>query len=108
MCTFTLSSGTEEKKIEYGKASFYAEFFEGRKTANGEIFSNDELTAAHKELPMGTMVRVINIANGKSVEVRINDRGPFVDGRIIDLTERAFDEIAEKKLGVIEVSVEIF
>lgn len=107
VCFSVLALGYETQGEEHGKASYYAKFFEGRKTANGEIFSNDVLTAAHKELPMGTKVRVTNLDNGKSVVVRINDRGPFVKGRIIDLTEKAFDEIAERKLGVVNVTVEV-
>lgn len=107
VCVFSLSFGVESSNKELGKASYYAEFFEGRQTANGEIFTNSELTAAHKELPMGTLVRVTNTGNGKTVDVRINDRGPFVSGRVIDLTEKAFDQIADRKLGVVNVTVEV-
>lgn len=103
----SLVFGVEPEKKELGKASYYAKMFEGRKTANGERFSNSKLTAAHKELPLGTIVKVTNLQNGRSVEVRINDRGPFVKGRIIDLSEKAFDEIAERKLGVVRVSVQV-
>lgn len=107
VCVFSLSFGVESGNKELGKASYYAEFFEGRQTANGEIFTNSGLTAAHKKLPMGTLVRVTNTRNGKTVDVRINDRGPFVRGRVIDLTEEAFDQIGDKKLGVIDVTVEV-
>lgn len=107
ICVFNLAFGNPVQEVEMGKASYYAKKFEGRRTANREIFSNNELTAAHKKLPMGTVVRVTNLGNGKSVDVRINDRGPFVKGRIIDLTERAFLEIADKKLGLVDVNVRI-
>lgn len=107
VCMSVLVFGVEGGDKELGKASYYAKMFEGRKTANGEIFTNSELTAAHKELPLGTKVRVTNLENGRSVVVRINDRGPFIRGRIIDLTERAFDEIADRKLGVVRVSVQV-
>lgn len=107
ICLLNLACGREGGKVERGKASYYGKKFEGRKTANGEVFSNKKLTAAHKTLPLGTIVRVTNLDNGKSIDVRINDRGPFIGGRIIDLTERAFDKIADRKLGTIDVSVQV-
>jgi len=107
ICLLNLACGREVGEVERGKASYYGKGFEGRETANGEVFSNKKLTAAHKTLPLGTIVRVTNLANGKSIDVRINDRGPFIGGRIIDLTERAFDKIADKKLGTIDVSVQV-
>lgn len=79
----------------------------GRRTANGEIFNTYELTAAHKTLPFGTKVRVTNEANGKSVVVRINDRGPFVKGRIIDLSTAAFASIGSTDSGIAKVKLEI-
>src|SRR5207247_3262777 len=73
-----------------GLASYYAEPYHGRKTASGEIFDTyRDLTAAHRTLPFNTMVRVTNTRNGRGVDVRINDRGPFADGRVIDLSVRA-------------------
>ena len=87
-----------------GGASFYGEKWNGRKTANGEIFNTYELTAAHKKLPFGTKVKVVNKTNGKSVVVRINDRGPFVKGRTIDLSKKAFQSIASIKKGVLKDS----
>jgi len=107
MCLLNLACGRESGKVEEGKASYYGKKFEGRKTASGEMFNNKKLTAAHKTLPLGTIVRVTNLDNGKSIDVRINDRGPFIGGRIIDLTERAFDKIADRKLGTIDVSVQV-
>ena len=76
-----------------GKASWYGPRFHGRRTANGERFDMNELTAAHRTLPFGTLVRVLNVQNGREVVVRINDRGPHVRGRIIDLSKAAAAEI---------------
>ena len=72
--------------VQVGVASWYGPGFHGRRTANGEIYDQYELTAAHRTLPLGTRAMVTNLDNGRSVEVRINDRGPFVDGRVIDLS----------------------
>ena len=90
-----------------GKASYYADKYHGRKTASGERFNQNKRTATHKTLKFGTRVKVTNIKNGKSVVVRINDRGPFIKGRIIDLSKSAFSEIANQRLGVIEVVIKI-
>lgn len=88
-------------------ACYYADKFNGKKTANGEKFSNSKYTAAHKKLPFGTKVKVTNIANNKSVVVTINDRGPFSSGKDIDLTKKAFQEIADNKnQGVLYVILE--
>lgn len=89
-----------------GMASYYADKFEGRKTASGEIYKRSKLTAAHRSLPFGTKLKVTNIKNGKSVIVRVNDRGPFVKGRIIDLSKKAASEIGLIKMGVAKVKVE--
>jgi rare lipoprotein A len=75
--------------VQVGVASWYGPGFHGRRTANGEVFDQNELTAAHPSLPHGTRVMVTNLDNGRAVEVRINDRGPFVDGRVIDLSYAA-------------------
>lgn len=91
--------------LESGKASYYADKFEGRKTANGEIFNQSKYTAAHKNLPFGTKVKVKNLKNGKTVTVRINDRGPFVAGRIIDLSKTAATDIEMINDGVANVEV---
>lgn len=91
----------------YGKASYYGDEFHGRKTASGEVYNMNEYTAAHRTLPFGTICRVTNLNNQKSVLVRINDRGPFVVDRIIDLSvgaARAIDGIAE---GIMNVKIEI-
>jgi rare lipoprotein A len=91
-----------------GLASYYAEPYHGRRTANGEVFdSYRELTAAHRTLPFDTIVRVKNKNNGKEVEVRINDRGPFIDGRVIDLSHLAAQEIDMVRAGIAPVRLEI-
>ncbi len=87
--------------------SYYADYFDGRRTANGEIFRQDQMTAAHKTLPFNTMVRVTNRANGQSVTVRINDRGPFISGRCIDLSRSAMEAIGGIRAGVITGDYEI-
>lgn len=89
-----------------GKASYYARFFQGRQTANGELFHVDSLTAAHRHLPLGTEVMVTNLRNGKSVQVRINDRGPYAKGRILDLSPSAADSLGFKKQGVVNVEIQ--
>ncbi|QBJ63338.1 septal ring lytic transglycosylase RlpA family protein [Pseudoalteromonas sp. DL-6] len=92
---------------ERGKASFYADKYHGRTTASGERFSQQAATAAHLKLPFGTRVNVTNIANNKSVVVKINDRGPYIRGRIIDLSKAMFEKIADPKVGVIDVAVTV-
>ncbi|MDR1626595.1 MAG: septal ring lytic transglycosylase RlpA family protein [Spirochaetia bacterium] len=92
---------------EEGFASWYGGKFHGRKTANGEIFDTNKLTAAHKTLGFGTKVRVTESESGKSVIVRINDRGPFVENRIIDLSKAAADIIGLTARGVAKVKLEI-
>ncbi len=90
-----------------GIASYYHDTFEGRLTASGEIFRQNRLTAAHPFLPMGTIVRVVNLQNGRSTVVRINDRGPHVPGRIIDLSRAAAIELGIVETGTAEVEVSI-
>lgn len=92
--------------IGSGKASYYGSQHHNKLTASGERFDQGALTAAHRTLPFGTHVRVINTRNGKSVVVRINDRGPFVRGRIIDLSKAAFQSIASTRSGIIRVRLE--
>src|SRR5215475_2111599 len=91
-----------------GLASYYAEPYHGRKTASGEIFDTyQNLTAAHRTLPFNTMVRVTNKSNGRQVDVRINDRGPFIDGRVIDLSVRAAREIDLMRPGLAPVKLKV-
>jgi rare lipoprotein A len=93
--------------VEEGIASYYAEEFNGRKTSNGEIYDMNTLTAAHQTLPFNTRVRVTNLDNGKSVIVRINDRGPFKDQRIIDLSLEAARSIGMIGPGTARVRIEV-
>jgi rare lipoprotein A len=92
---------------EYGKASYYGKPFIGRKTANGEIFTEYEYTCAHKTLPFGTKLKVTNLANNQSIIVRVNDRGPFVKSRIVDLSIQGAKEIGLIQSGVANITVEI-
>ncbi len=105
--TNTENSPVSNLETEQGIASFYSENLRGAKTASGEIFNPDDLTAAHKTLPFGTIVKVENPANGKWVKVKINDRGPYVDGRIIDLSHSAFEAIATLSSGLVNVQLTI-
>jgi rare lipoprotein A len=91
--------------VQFGKASWYGEEFHGRPTANGEIYDMYQVSAAHKTLPIGTIVNVVNLTNGKDLVMRINDRGPFVEGRIIDLSYAAAKEIGLVGPGVADVKV---
>jgi rare lipoprotein A len=90
-----------------GMAAFYSDKFEGRKTASGQRFSQKRLTAAHRTLPFGTKVRVTNVRNGRSVDVVINDRGPWPTSRIIDLSSAAAARIGMLKAGKASVKLEI-
>ena len=90
-----------------GIASYYADKFEGRLTASGEKYKHSKYTAAHKTLPFGTVVRVTNISNSKSVVVKVNDRGPYVEGRIIDLSKSAAEELDMVNTGLAEVKIEV-
>ncbi len=91
-----------------GLASWYGPGFAGRRTANGEVFDPSQLTAAHKTLSFGTQVRVTNLENGMNVVVRINDRGPFKPGRVIDLSRAAAERIGMIGSGVAPVRLELF
>ena len=90
-----------------GKASWYGPGHIGKKTANGEIFTGRLRTAAHRDLPMGAVVRVLDKNTGRSVVVRINDRGPYVAGRVIDLSERAARDLGIRERGTADVTLEI-
>jgi rare lipoprotein A len=111
ICIFFLNCNENNETynfVEEGKASYYANLFIGRPTANGEVFSQDSLTAAHKILPFGTKVKVTNTVTGNSIEVVINDRGPFVRNRIIDLTRRGADSLGFLQHGIAKVKVEAY
>ena len=92
---------------ERGLASWYGKKFHGRRTANGERFDMNRPSAAHKTLPFGATVRVTNLENGRRIVVRINDRGPFVAGRIIDLSRAAAKKLGMIEAGVVRVKIEV-
>ncbi|MCB9944973.1 MAG: septal ring lytic transglycosylase RlpA family protein [Geminicoccaceae bacterium] len=94
------------RHVESGSASWYGSEFEGQPTASGEIFDPSRLTAAHPVLPFGTIVTVTNLANGRKVRVRVNDRGPFVPRRIIDLSAAAARKLGYEKNGVTRVRID--
>lgn len=95
------------REPQYGIASYYARRHDGRRTASGEIHDEDEKTAAHRTLPFGTRVKVTHLKNHKDVTVRINDRGPFVKGRVIDLSRRAAKELDLLREGTARVKIEV-
>ena len=97
-------SGAEAKPIHSGGASSYGPGFHGKRTANGERFNTHALTAAHKTLPFGSRVRVTNERTGRSVVVRINDRGPFVGGRVIDLSKAAAQAVGISGVGRVKLT----
>ena len=91
---------------QVGTASWYGPRFHGKKTANGEVFNQNKLTAAHRTLPLGATAEVTNVTNGKSVEVKINDRGPYVNGRVIDLSRAAAIRLGMKDAGLARVQIQ--
>ncbi|MBO9152851.1 septal ring lytic transglycosylase RlpA family protein [Chitinophaga sp. GCM10012297] len=100
-----LTASCSRKVTQSGKASYYADKFQGRKTASGETFKQNRMTAAHQTLPFGTKVKVTNLDNGKTIKVRVNDRGPFVSGRIIDLSKKAARKLGMVQAGVANVKI---
>ncbi len=97
---------TKPAKKEVGEASWYGPGFQGKETANGETYDQKEMTAAHPTLPMGTKAKVTNLENGKKVDIRINDRGPYADGRVIDLSGAAAKKLDMKGDGTAQVKIE--
>ena len=95
------------KPHQIGYTSYYAHKFHGRPTASGEIFDMNGFSAAHRELPLGTMIRVTHLGNGRSIVLKVNDRGPFIEGRILDLSLGAAKKIDMLKEGVAKVMIEI-
>jgi rare lipoprotein A len=93
--------------FQTGKASWYGQKFHNKRTASGEKFDMGKLTAAHRTLPFNTIVRVENLKNGRKVDVRINDRGPFAEGRIIDLSRKAAEKLDMIRDGVAMVRIEV-
>jgi rare lipoprotein A len=102
--TLVMSQGV---LAETGIASFYHPKFEGRRTASGTTFSNSEMTAAHKTLPFGTIVLVTNLKNGATAKFVITDRGPFIRGRIIDLTQTGAVKLGFEEAGLTKVTVQV-
>lgn len=92
---------------EVGMASFYHDYFNGKRTASGELYDSKKLTAAHKTLPIGTMIKVTNLSNEKSIIVKVNDRGPYVQGRILDLSRAAAEQLGYIPAGSAKVSCEV-
>ena len=99
-------SNTQASGTGPGVCSYYARMHNGHVTAGGEKFDSNAMTAAHRSLPMGTKLKVTNLANGKSVVVTVNDRGPFVKGRSLSVTRRAAEELGFRKQGVAKVKFE--
>ena len=93
--------------MQQGRVSWYGPGFHGRRTANGETFDTHEMTMAHRSLAFGSEVRVVNLENGRSVVVRVNDRGPYVRGRIADLSLAAADELGFADDGVVRARIEL-
>ncbi len=96
------------KPYQVGTASWYGEYFQGKETASGEPYDMNDFTAAHTTLPLGTYVRVTNLTNGKAVILRINDRGPYVDNRIIDVSYNAARALGFKDRGVQKVRLDLY
>ena len=102
------ASSTVSTMATTGVASYYHNKFNGRKTASGEVFSNNKHTAAHRTYPFGTYLKVTNVANGKSVVVKVNDRGPFTKGKDLDLSRKAFMQITDNpNKGNLQVLIEV-
>ena len=107
-CGVSVGPGMPTRRTpQTGMASWYGEEYHGRRTASGDVFDMHKLTAAHKKLRLGTVVRVTNLKNGESVIVKVNDRGPFFRGRIIDLSYAAAKKIGMVEDGIAKVRIEI-
>lgn len=104
---FIVAVGSACGQVQTGKASFYADKFEGSMTASGEKYKHSKLTAAHKSLPFGTKVKLTNLANNQTVEVVINDRGPYVEDRIVDVSRAAAEQLGFVNNGLAEVRLEV-
>jgi len=109
---FTTGNRTKRAKsaqpYQVGTASWYGEYFQGKQTASGEPYDMRDFTAAHPTLPLGTFVKVTNLRNGRAVVVRINDRGPVVDGRIIDVSYNAARALGFEQRGLQKVRVDLY
>lgn len=105
LLAFALSA--QKPPEEFGKCGYYSDALHGRNTSSGEKYDKTKLTCAHKSLPFGTIIRVTRLDNNKSVEVRVNDRGPYVDGYVTDISRKAAEEIDLIKAGVAKVKIEV-
>ncbi|WP_276498543.1 septal ring lytic transglycosylase RlpA family protein [Pontibacter litorisediminis] len=105
--TFALNNNSGQAKVQKGEASWYGSRYHGRKTSSGERYNKNAMTAAHKTLPFGTKVKVTNLDNNEFVIVRINDRGPFVGDRIIDVSEAAARKLDFHSEGIGNVKIEV-
>lgn len=102
------NSGSEMlRKGQVGFASYYGREFQGRRTASGHAFDPEAMTAAHRHLPLGTQVRITNLANGRSYDATINDRGPFVHGRVIDVSRGLAERLGFLRAGIARVKIEV-
>lgn len=99
--------GSAQARVQEGLASWYGSQFQGRPTASGELFDSSDLTMAHPTLPFGTRVRVTNLRNGRSVVLRVNDRGPFVGARIADLSQAAASALGMLRRGIVHARIEV-
>ena len=102
------TNSPKSKAYQVGTASWYGDYFQGKTTASGEPFDMRDFTAAHPSLPLGSFVKVTNLRNGKAVVVRVNDRGPVVDGRIIDVSYNAARALGFKERGVQKVRLDLY
>src|SRR5690606_27849342 len=101
------TAGANGKFGQTGTASWYGRDFDGRKTASGEVFNSRKLTAAHRGLPLGTIILVRNLENDREVILRVNDRGPFVKGRVLDVSEYGAERLGFKERGLTTVGIKI-
>lgn len=104
----TAKKAKKSQPYQVGTASWYGDYFQGKETASGEPYDMRDFTAAHPSLPLGTFVKVTNLRNGRTVVVRINDRGPVVDGRIIDVSYNAARALGFKERGLQKVRVDLY
>jgi rare lipoprotein A len=104
---YTAGPVAEPRAVQHGKASYYHDSLHGNRTASGVPYDRNALTAAHRTLPFGTEIAVENLANGRTVRVTVNDRGPFVSGRIVDLSRRAAAELGMLRDGVVDVALRV-
>lgn len=106
LATFSISFNTLERP-NCGVATYYSDLFQGRRTASGELYDKNKLTAAHRTLPIGTKIKITRTDNQKSVIVRINDRGPYTQNRVLDISKAAAQKIGLLRAGKATVSIEI-